>query len=323
MVVLDKQRVWIAWERHRRSIELSSIFGYKLKIFETDRPRYLKYPIFVIKTIAYLLSVRPKKLIVQNPSIVLTLLAVILKPVLRYQLIVDCHNASVTPDDKFLHRIYFILAFCHKYADHTIVTNEALAKIIRRNGGKPLVLIDALPRHSISNSIVLRNSFNVFCVTTFAIDEPWEELISTAKLFQGRCHFYFSGNFKKIEKTVLTNLPDNVSLLGFIPEKDYWGYLSQCDLAIDLTLRENCLVCGAYEALSISKPMILSDTEALRKCFYKGFYFTKNEQSNIEKSIEFCMQNIDVMKDNIADFKVEFEKKWIEHFDKNIKPYIY
>ena len=36
---------------------------------------------------------------------------------------------------------------------------------------------------------------------------------------------------------------------------------------LDLTLKPNCLVCGAYEALALQKPMVLTGNPATRDLF--------------------------------------------------------
>jgi len=59
-------------------------------------------------------------------------------------------------------------------------------------------------------------------------------------------------------------MSDNLTLTAFIDDNAYVTLLYSCDLIVDLTTREDCLVCGAYESVSAEKPLLLSDTTALR-----------------------------------------------------------
>jgi glycosyltransferase involved in cell wall biosynthesis len=87
---------------------------------------------------------------------------------------------------------------------------------------------------------------------------------------------YISGNPKSHIEKIKAEIPDNVVPMGYLPEEEYLRMMSSCDLILDLTTREDCLVCGAYEALGMGKPMLLSDTAVNREYFRKGVLYTDN-----------------------------------------------
>ena len=58
------------------------------------------------------------------------------------------------------------------------------------------------------------------------------------------------------------------------------------DATIDLTTRENCLVCGAYQSIAAGKPMVLSKTRALQTFFPAGAVYTDNSAADIRRCIE-------------------------------------
>ena len=134
--VKPKRITWIAWEKHRRTLELCKYIGIKPIIFESYLSRVVKHPFFIISTIYLLFRQAPSILIVQNPSIILTYLACLLKNKLRYYLIVDSHNGGLIPDGRFGIKLKFIYSEWQKLADLTVVTNNSLAEIVRKNGGK-------------------------------------------------------------------------------------------------------------------------------------------------------------------------------------------
>jgi glycosyltransferase involved in cell wall biosynthesis len=123
-------------------------------------------------------------------------------------------------------------------------------------------------------------------------------------------NIFMTGNYKKLNSDIIDNKPENVYFTGYLSDDDYWEILCSVNLIIDLTHRDNCLVCGAYEAAAIGKPMILSDTTALRKYFRKGYVFTKNNPDDIVKSVNYAMDNIEELTRLITDFKGEIDADW-------------
>jgi hypothetical protein len=105
-------------------------------------------------------------------------------------------------------------------------------------------------------------------------------------------------------------LPENIILTGFLTENDYWKLIISVDLIIDLTFRENCLVCGAYEAVAAEIPMVLSNTKTLKGHFDKGAVFTDNEEVSIKNTISFAMLNYNRLNSEVKVLKKELIRKW-------------
>ena len=72
---------------------------------------------------------------------------------------------------------------------------------------------------------------------------------------------------------------------GRVPWERYDQLLRSVNGVIDLSTRERCLVCGAYEAVAAGKPMILSRTATLMGYFARGAVFTDNRVSDSPHSI--------------------------------------
>ena len=122
-------------------------------------------------------------------------------------------------------------------------------------------------------------------ICSFADDEPYENVFRAADIIGDLYHIYVTGNYKKksIDPRVI---PRNVTLLGYISETEYVKMIHSVDITIDLTDRENCLLCGAYESVAAEKPMIISNTKALREYFDKGAIYTDNTAHDITLSIK-------------------------------------
>jgi glycosyltransferase involved in cell wall biosynthesis len=230
---------------------------------------------------------------------------------MNYYLIVDCHNASIKPENDFLYIIRTITGLIHRLADLTIVTNDRLSEIIKKNNGRPIVLPDKLPNCIEKvTSTKLKGSFNIVCISTFGLDEPYIEVIKAANILPNDIYIFMTGDYKKLRCELIENSSKNIIFTGYIDDHEYWKLLSNVDAVMDLTHREDCLVCGAYEAISVNKPIILSDTLALRQYFYKGTVFTKNESFAIANSIKFAKTNIEILNNQIISLKEEIDISW-------------
>lgn len=305
----NTKSIWIAWERHRRTIELNKVFSNKLFILESRWPRVIKYPILSLKTWKLLNRELPSILLVQNPSIVLTFLAVLLKPVYKYKLIVDAHNAGVMPAKNVLNPLKMLYNLMLRKADVTIVTNEGLAEFVRKKGGNPYILPDRIPETPTVTRMELGGKAAILYICTFEDDEPYLEAIKAAKILGEDVYIYVTGDCNKNQR-IVHMAPSNVIFTGYLPEEKYWRMLHSVNLTLDLTLRENCLVCGAYESVSAGTPMVLSDTEVLRNYFYKGAVFSLNDAGSIANAIQEALQKENFLKKEIKEFKREVLYSW-------------
>ena len=167
----------------------------------------------------------------------------------------------------------------------TIVTNEHLKANVELNGGHAFVLPDKIPNIPITEpKKKLQGKFNILFICRYASDEPYKQVFDAASKLDRSIYIYVTGNCSK-RKISTADLPENVILTGFIPESEYFEMLNSADATIDLTTRENCLVCGAYESVAVEKPMILSKTKALMEYFSMGTVYAENTSEAIRKAI--------------------------------------
>lgn len=280
--------IWVAWESHRRNKSLSSSLGVPLYELDYRLPRLMRYLCLPWVTLALFLRKNPRIIFVQNPSLVLALTAIIFGRLTSRIVVVDAHNAGLLPlegENAFLNALARHLM---RRATLTIVSNQGLADQVRRAGGQPCILPDPLPRFDIAtyqrrtpdNEIP-----NVLFVCTWAKDEPYVQVFKAARLIKRPISILVTGNYARAPKDVLQHVPNNVKLLGYVTEKRYQELLMRSDVILDLTMRENCLVCGAYEAVAAKKPLITSCTKALRTYFHKGAVYTRSEPEAIAHAI--------------------------------------
>jgi len=293
---LKDQSVWITWERQTRNRSASSYLD--IPLFEIDHSRstrIYRYFICSLKTVSIFFKKRPRFLFVQNPSVVLGVLAIFLKSLSRTTVIVDAHNSGIHGPENGNSLITKINKFIIKKADAVIVTNSHLASYVYSIGGTPIVLPDPLPQLgtclNFDAGFANQNKLKVLCITSWSMDEPFLNLLEAASNFKQDIDFYFSGNYRKVKDEIPTTLQDNIKLLGFIDEKDFFHHLYTSDFCIDLTDRSDCMVCGAYESISAEKPIILSNTDVQKRYFSKGAVFCDNTSIGISNAIKIMAAN--------------------------------
>ena len=137
-----------------------------------------------------------------------------------------------------------------------------------------------------------RSTHLVLFVCTWASDEPFVELIEAARLLGPGVTVFITGDSLGRERVTGSPLPENVVLTGFLEDAAYEALLRTSDLVIDLTTREDCLVCGAYEAMAAGRPLLVSDTRVLRSYFDRGTLYTDNRAADIAEKIRAALAQL-------------------------------
>ena len=311
---MERNSIWITWENQRRNRELSKAFNVKLfELSEIDqiKSRFKKYVIGITKTLKIYFGEKPEVVFCQNPSLILSLLFVLLKKITGIKVIVDAHNAGLFPKEGKSGILNLLSKVIQRYADLTIVTNEGLKEYVEKNGGKGFILQDKFPDIPILKPRKLRGESNILFICSVAEDEPYEAIFDAAKHLDSNMHIYVTGNYRK-KGIRPSKMPDNISFTGFVPEEEYIEMLNSVDATIILTSRENCLVCGAYETVAVEKPMILSDTKALRDYFSMGAVYTENTIEGIKNAILEMIRKKEELSKEVKTLKKIRHSEWLE-----------
>lgn len=308
--ILAPQWIWIAWEQHRRSRELAADLGMLLFEHDVRLPRLLRHPYLLARTLYLIARHRPDGIVVQSPSIVLALWACLLRPLFGYVLVVDAHNEGIRPYSERLAWLLPLYGWIQRRADLTIVTNARLAAVVESNGGRPFVLEDKLPSLRSGGSQPLRQGPTVVCISTFAKDEPYADVLEAARTLGDGITVYMTGDWRKLDAQTVAGAPSNVVFTGFLPDEEYTALLAGASLVLDLTHLDDCLVCGAYEAVALGKPVVLTDTPASRDYFYKGALYTRNEAPAIARTVRAAVAAIDVLAKDVAALRAELSASW-------------
>jgi len=301
----------------------TKVLGIKCLELQSTMPSPLRYIILVFKTIKFFLTNRHEVVFVQNPSNILAALVCMLANIYQFVVIVDRHSNFIFSKEDAMEypRLAVFLgnqlsSFSLAQAGLTIVTNEHIQRIAMAQGGRAFILPDKLPELSLGSRINLAGKYKIIFPCTFSPDEPVAEVIKAAALLKKEVVIYTTGNFKKVANMDEFTIPDNVVFTGFLAEDEYQSYIKSCDMVLALTIRDHTLLCSAYEAVSLKKPMILSDKSDLTKYFYKGHISTDNSSESIANAINECIAKYDELCDSIAELHFELDKSWEKQYNK-------
>ena len=306
--------IWITWERQRRSIELAKALDVPCYVLSFSGPYIVRGLVLAVKTVVLLASIRPEVVFVQNPSMLAAAIVCMLRRLLGYKAVVDRHTNfrfdsldSINP--KFI-GYHWLSKYTTRSADLTVVTNLYLKQVVEAWGGRGFVLQDKIPDLSGSRVERLKGKYNAVFICSYAADEPIQEVVSAAKLIDSKICVYITGNYKKANKSLLQEIPDNVILTGFLSEPDFEALIQSVDFALALTTKEHTLLCGAYEAVAALKPVIISDREALKAYFCEGVIVTDNDRKSIADAIMFAVRNLDALRGEVVSLKGKLQAGW-------------
>src|SRR6266702_2646942 len=114
--------------------------------------------------------------------------------------------------------------------------------------------------------------------------EPIAEVFATAKLLP-QVTFYVTGDPKRASAKLLVQKPENVILTGFLQGGAYTALLKNVHGIVILTNQPKDLSCGAYEAVAVAKPAVVSDCSENKRWFTQGFVYVNNTPGAIAAGI--------------------------------------
>ena len=307
--------LWLTWEVQRRNQSITNRLDIPLFEITSPHPRLLRYMSCGIRTLYVLFTRRPRLIFAQCPSTVLALLCIVFGKVFRTPVVIDAHNATFDALSSGAKWHSWLVQWILSEASLTIVTNEALATVIADHNGQAAILPDPLPNLPAPAIVpsVAHHPFVVLFICTWAGDEPYLEVIDSASTLDPDTWIYITGKSPFIDTPPSEGLPSNVVLTGYVSEQRFIDLLYSADVILDLTTRSDCLVCGAYEATSMEKPMILSKTSALQRYFDQGALFTTNSANDIAATIKLARERIEELSKGVAHLKKIMPHRWDLH----------
>ena len=310
--------VFLVWDREGiRAYGISKHIGASLHFLHTSR---IRHPVLFIKTLQILRKERPRIIICQSPPITCAFIAMVYKYLFAWmskpKIIIDVHTGAISkPWSKNVSRLIM------KHASANIVINkEQQDLLIQKYKIRPIVLEDPIPDFTdILLSANKQNGYkieqkailNVALISSFAYDEPLQ-IVFDAALQLPDVYFYVTGDKKNADKMLMTKKPDNVIITGFLDYNTYVDLLRKVDVIMDLTTENTSIVAGAYEAVALEQPLILTNWIPLKRYFNKGTIYINNSSDDIKKALMVAMTKKEELSKEMHQLKIERTKEWKE-----------
>jgi hypothetical protein len=287
-----KDRIWITWHYSARSRNLAKYLD--LPIFEIFivKNAFLRHFLSSLWTVWILIKKRPKIIFLQL-SFLLLLICAIYKIIKsgNVKIVADCHTKALRKKAKgLINKIFWPLKrFSFSKVNLSIVSNAGMIKDIEEIHKDYILLPDKIPEINSAKDVDKTKSYCVY-VSSFAVDEPVDEIFEVANLLQNNLDLYWTG---KVDEAKVRNksIPDNLNLTGYLNFVDYYNLIGNADCILALTTEKDCLQSGAYEDLGVEIPMVISDSIALRDYFQNSALYTNHEPEDIADKILYAIEN--------------------------------
>lgn len=308
---------FIAWiDYNRRSEILAEFFDATLHhiSFGQRKKKWqipIRYLVQSFQTFMALLKDRPDVVFVQNPPIVIML------PVLPYcwlfgaKYIIDSHTGAFTDFKKTLG----LHKWLSKRALTTIVHNSVQEEIIKAWNVSYCVLGFSEAEYPAGKSIPMADGFNIAFSCSFAPDEPIAEVFEAAKMSPD-ANIYITGNHELLNPSQAKMKPKNCHFTGFLSFDEYVGLLRDSDMVMALTTRDETLLSGGFEAVSLEKPLIVSDWPILEQYFSKGSVHVDNSAAGIAQGIRNGIENLPMLNEKIKELRINLNEEWQQSGEK-------
>ncbi|MCK4828066.1 glycosyltransferase, partial [bacterium] len=159
----------------------------------------------------------------------------------------------------------------------------------------------------------LDRQFKVAVVSSFAEDEPLDVVFKAACRLPD-VRFYVTGDHNRIASRLQDKKPDNCCLTGYMPYERYMDLLGGVDVIIVLTTRDHTLLSGAFEAVSLGKPLIVSDWPVLRDYFSLGTVHVPNTVKGICEGLVRAKHETATLQRDILRLRQQLLAEWEQEF---------
>ena len=108
--------------------------------------------------------------------------------------------------------------------------------------------------------------------------------------------------------------PENIILTGYLSYEGYIGLLRGVSAIMDLVNNEHTLLMGAFEAVSLGTPLIVSDWPILRKYFPLGTAYVPNTAEGICEGVRRMQDEHTQLRRDILLLREQLQVEWMHKF---------
>lgn len=267
----------------------------------------LKYIDQSFRTLRILVREKPGTIFVMTPPVAACFPVWLYTKLAKARYVIDTHSGALL--DPRWRPMLFLHRFFSRRAATTILTSQYLQDIVRRWGARttlvsdvPVCFVEACP-------LALEGAFKMTLVNTFTRDEPLDLFLRAARELAD-VQFYVTGPLAGVDGKILNAKPKNVQFTDFLPDSQYVALLLASDAVICLTTLPHTMQRGAYEAVYLGKPIVVSDTELLRESFHKGAVHVDNTVEAIVQGVRQMKENLERYREEVKSLKAEKLEAW-------------
>lgn len=310
---------FIAWaEDSGRAHEIARALGGEACTFFVLRIVWkplvpLRYLLSAISTCLYLLSRRPRAVIVTNPPIFPGLIAALYCLATRAPLLLDSHP-SAFGDAPMAKRVMGVHAWLARRAATTMVTVPELAEVVTAWGGQADIVHEAPTAPRAAPARPLSGRPRILYIGRFAGDEPTAEVVAAARLVP-EADVLITGDVRKCPAPLRRSAPQNVIFTGFLEGNDYNHALEQADVIMVLTRHPLAVNRGAYEAAYFERPLIISDLPAMTPLFPYAIS-VRNDTAGIARGIQSAIERHADLVSACPQARALQEQRWQQQLDR-------
>ena len=310
--------LWLTWETQRRNPELAAAFEAEYCCLDYSGHHIsLRYLCSLLSTIRCLLNKRTGVVFAQCPSVILVALVACFKVFRGFVFVIDAHNIAfeyLRSDNVLLRSLS---SFAFRQADVILVSNLRLSSGREELDDKRIALPDRLPsidQNALPERFQQLSRPLITLICSFADDEPIEVFLEAIQTLEYGGTLLVSGK-KSRAGDLLRYESDKICFTDFLPNLEFESLIQHSDLLVDLTTRDDCLVCGAYEALAVGRPVLLSKTGVQQEVFGKGAIFSENTPDSYREAVSQFLKQPAVHRRAAESFKADFEARWQVSFE--------
>jgi glycosyltransferase involved in cell wall biosynthesis len=286
----------IAWARFQpRTSALGPALGGESRHIDGGWPgRHLallplRYLANAIRMWGILRRHRPNVLVVVTPPVVAPVVGWLWCLTHRCGFVVDCHTAGfhwwkwrwTVP----IHRLLF-----HR-ASAVLVHTKEDESMVRAWGFPGLLLPDDLPDpHAATVPLRSGSASRVTVAGSFDKDEPVEAALGAAALLP-EVEVHFTGDVRRLPASFVSGAPKNAVFTGFLPYGPFLGELLGADVVAVFSTDPTAMNRAAFEAIGLSRPLVLSDVPGLRGRFQEAARFSANEPGPMADALRQALRD--------------------------------
>ena len=314
----NERAVWITWHYAARSRNMSKVLDIPILEYFNNKNVLIRHSFSTLWTIFTLLKERPRVIFIQMSFMLLNIVA--FYKILTFGktiIVADCHTKALRRKARgpFSSIFWKIKKATFKLVYISIVSNVGMEKDIKELHDNYLMIPDKIPEIELLKNNTGEKYF--VYVSSFAVDEPFDEIFEVAKQLPSDIKLYWTGRIPK-NISIPKNKPSNLIFTDYISFDEYYKLIANASSILALTTEDDCLQSGAYEALAVETPMVITDSIALKAYFQNSAIYTGHSPKEITENLLSACDSHDELLKNSKSIKEKRNKEFNDIISKLI-----